>query len=332
MERLREDLATARRFRHEILREVQRGEMPPGEAGRAVVEASPRYRDLPALDEPAGREILRNWLACDLPIVERTADDRPPGEEPIGAIVPPRPGGGVVCGPGLADCGGLCVATASDPQHCGGCDVVCAPEQVCAGSCTSACPGATTVCGRSCVDTNTSPLHCGDCDRSCPAGSVCSAGECGCEGGGSLCSGGCVDTAESRAHCGRCDNPCGAGQSCAGGACTACGSIVSFSGDVVTIFTQRCSDGMCHSGRRPAAGMDLSSAAAAHASLVGVPGDCSDGRLRVAPGDPDRSYLIDKLRGRNLCRGVQMPNRGEALPESQILLIEDWICGGARND
>jgi hypothetical protein len=44
------------------------------------------------------------------------------------------------------------------------------------------------------------------------------------------------------------------------------------------------------------------------------------------------SYLVDKVRGRNICRGGQMPLRSAALPETQIRTIESWICGGARND
>jgi len=66
---------------------------------------------------------------------------------------------------------------------------------------------------------------------------------------------------------------------------------------------------------------------ASYDSLVNVPTDC--GRVRVVPGSPSTSYLINKLTGVNICTGTQMPARGTSLPSSQIDLIRSWICQGA---
>jgi hypothetical protein len=67
-------------------------------------------------------------------------------------------------------------------------------------------------------------------------------------------------------------------------------------------------------------------------SLVGkIATECCDGRMLVAPGDPDHSYLLDKLRGHGMCRGSRMPAGGVPLAPDQIQTISDWICEGAPN-
>jgi hypothetical protein len=70
----------------------------------------------------------------------------------------------------------------------------------------------------------------------------------------------------------------------------------------------------------------------AYSNLVNVPSGCSDGRLRVAPGSPATSYLINKLTGVDMCSGTQMPAKGASIPQSQIDLIRTWICLGAPNN
>lgn len=69
------------RMRNAIWASVTSGSMPPGAVGREteahqhgwVVDPSnvSMDRPLPALDSPDGRALLRNWLACGAPIVER---------------------------------------------------------------------------------------------------------------------------------------------------------------------------------------------------------------------------------------------------------------------
>jgi hypothetical protein len=55
--------------------------------------------------------------------------------------------------------------------------------------------------------------------------------------------------------------------------------------------------------------------------------------LRVAPGDPDNSYLVHKLEGRSDIVGVRMPRgTGPFLTDGQMLVIRRWIAQGAQND
>lgn len=77
--------------------------------------------------------------------------------------------------------------------------------------------------------------------------------------------------------------------------------------------------------------MDLSTGAA-YSSIVNVASQECTSRLRVKPGDPAGSYLMNKLMGVNLCYGSQMPKIGTSLPQTEIDLIGAWICNGAPNN
>jgi len=91
----------------------------------------------------------------------------------------------------------------------------------------------------------------------------------------------------------------------------------------------------CHTtagGRTPPQGLSLEPALA-YASLVGVASRQRPGMLRVAPGDPDNSYLVHKLEGRADIVGQRMPRtNGPFLTEGQMMVIRRWIELGARND
>jgi mono/diheme cytochrome c family protein len=90
----------------------------------------------------------------------------------------------------------------------------------------------------------------------------------------------------------------------------------------------------CHNpngGAFRAVGLDMS-AAGAYDSLVGVPATEKSALLRVAPGDPDNSYLLHKLEGRTDIIGGRMPLRGPFLSDGQIAIIRRWIELGARRD
>jgi hypothetical protein len=89
----------------------------------------------------------------------------------------------------------------------------------------------------------------------------------------------------------------------------------------------------CHTsvGRVPAAGLDLTGNA--HARLVGVSSVQRPGVLRVAPGDPDNSYIVHKLEGRSDIVGGRMPRgAGPFLTDGQMLVIRRWIAEGAANN
>ena len=78
-------------------------------------------------------------------------------------------------------------------------------------------------------------------------------------------------------------------------------------------------------------GLDLSTAGS-YDSIVGVASREKPGVMRVAPGDPDNSYLLHKLEGRTDIIGGRMPNRGPFLSDGQLAIIKRWIELGARRD
>ena len=95
VERLRAVQNAAHERRAALWAEVERGTMPPGGVGRVALETAPTHLrlvdgvrvPLPGLDTAAGREVLRNWLVCGLPVVERSRarDDGLPAE--VGSVV-----------------------------------------------------------------------------------------------------------------------------------------------------------------------------------------------------------------------------------------------------
>lgn len=97
------------------------------------------------------------------------------------------------------------------------------------------------------------------------------------------------------------------------------------------VFTPSCAFSGCHSG--PAgpnlpAGMDLTSADASFASLVDVVSVQSTMMMRVATGDANGSYIIQKLEG-SAATGSRMPLGGPFLDQATIDVIRAWIDSGA---
>lgn len=111
---------------------------------------------------------------------------------------------------------------------------------------------------------------------------------------------------------------------------TTTGATSSFSSIVETVLVPRCASTACHA--RGAAPPELE-AAAAYGALVNVSSGQSALRL-VEPGAPERSYLVNKLRGTGGSVGgigTVMPTDG-ALAPADIAAIEAWISNGAPND
>ncbi len=99
-----------------------------------------------------------------------------------------------------------------------------------------------------------------------------------------------------------------------------------------SVFTPSCAVSGCHTG--PAggnlpAGLDLSSADASFTNLVGVASVQQATLLRVAAGDPDNSYLVQKLEG-TAASGARMPLGAGALDQALINDIRQWIADGAN--
>jgi hypothetical protein len=90
----------------------------------------------------------------------------------------------------------------------------------------------------------------------------------------------------------------------------------------------------CHTdqGRNPSGGMNLRHDVA-YASLVNTNSARKAGEVRVIPGDPANSYLIDKLRGAPDIVGQRMPlPAGPYLSDGQMMIIRRWIELGAPNN
>ena len=87
----------------------------------------------------------------------------------------------------------------------------------------------------------------------------------------------------------------------------------------------------CHTnvGRAPAGGLNLVHGVA-YDQIVNVVSPRKPGAIRVLPGDPENSYLVQKLEGRAGIVGVRMPQSGPPfLTDGQILILKRWIALGA---
>ncbi len=102
-----------------------------------------------------------------------------------------------------------------------------------------------------------------------------------------------------------------------------------FSEIQAAVLTPSCASSTCHAGGSPAAGLNLDSANS-YTMLVGVQSSQDPGFMRVEPGDPDNSYLVQKLEG-TASGGGPMPPNG-ALPQADIDTIRQWISDGAIDD
>jgi hypothetical protein len=91
------------------------------------------------------------------------------------------------------------------------------------------------------------------------------------------------------------------------------------------VFTPICTQ--CHVGANAPQGLRLD-AANSYSSLVGVPSSEQPSALRVKPGDPGASYMVQKIEGRAAV-GARMPLGQPALPDATIQAIRTWVTNGA---
>ncbi len=90
------------------------------------------------------------------------------------------------------------------------------------------------------------------------------------------------------------------------------------------VFTNFCTG--CHPDQQ---GMDLTAGASLR-SLVNVPSREVPSVMRVLPGNPDSSYLYQKISQDKPRVGKQMPLNGDPLTPAEQSVIREWIRQGAK--
>ena len=84
-----------------------------------------------------------------------------------------------VCDLGQLKCDARCVDSNTDPANCGGCGVMCEPEEYCAaGVCAPICAPPLTLCTNICVNLQDNNAYCGSCTTPCGIGAACIEGQC----------------------------------------------------------------------------------------------------------------------------------------------------------
>ncbi len=96
------------------------------------------------------------------------------------------------------------------------------------------------------------------------------------------------------------------------------------------VFTPTCAVSGCHSGADAPQGLQLEQGLSAR-NLINVPSPRDSHLLRVIPGNPDGSFIIQKLEGTQTL-GQRMPRGGPFLPQSTIDVIRQWITSGAPRE
>jgi len=95
------------------------------------------------------------------------------------------------------------------------------------------------------------------------------------------------------------------------------------------VFSIDCAASGCHGGAGAQQGMRLDPGFSA-GNLICVHSPRDPALIRVIPGDPDGSFIIQKLEGRPApLLGDQMPQGGPYLDQSTIDVIRQWIQDGA---
>ena len=98
------------------------------------------------------------------------------------------------------------------------------------------------------------------------------------------------------------------------------------------IFTPTCAKAGCHTASA-ASGELVLEAGRSYGEIVNRPAVGNGSLDRIEPGDPERSYLIKKLRGDPDITGDRMPldNPG-ALTREQLDGLVGWVLAGAPNN
>lgn len=98
------------------------------------------------------------------------------------------------------------------------------------------------------------------------------------------------------------------------------------------IFTPNCAKAECHAASAASGEMVLETGRA-YGEIVNRPAAGNSSFDRIEPGDPERSYMIKKLRGDPDITGDQMPlDAPGSLTQEQMDGLIGWILAGAPNN
>ena len=99
------------------------------------------------------------------------------------------------------------------------------------------------------------------------------------------------------------------------------------------IFDRRCNMPACHSTKSHAGDLILE-AGISHGQLVGVPATLAPTKVRVVAGDPDASFLVDKVVPPvEPSEGMIMPwGAPQGLASHEVAALRGWIEQGAGPD
>lgn len=99
------------------------------------------------------------------------------------------------------------------------------------------------------------------------------------------------------------------------------------------VFVPRCSSSACHGGAGNNIPIDLSTARAAFDGMVGQSSTQTAEYPVVAPFEPERSYLMLRVRGEQAGADTMPPSwGGERLSDDEIAALSAWIANGALDD
>ncbi|MFQ5352106.1 MAG: hypothetical protein ACE5D3_03425 [Candidatus Binatia bacterium] len=115
----------------------------------------------------------------------------------------------------------------------------------------------------------------------------------------------------------------GEGQGNSGSGATALGRLQQ------EVFTPTCATAGCHDAITQTFGLNMATATLSATSLVNRAALGCAGKTLVVPGDPEASYLIDKLAGATTPCGSLMPLGFPQLDSAELDLVRSWIAGGA---
>ena len=106
--------------------------------------------------------------------------------------------------------------------------------------------------------------------------------------------------------------------------------VASVLGSEITLGRKRGKCTLCHSPGS-STGLDILAVFDADKGLVGAKSLLSK-NLRVAPGAPEDSFLVEKLAQAQPSGGQQMPLHYERLSEDEVDTLRAWIEQGAKDD